>query len=209
VTPRTREAFLRPAIAPTSGSRTRSAPARHRSGSPAVGLVRDQPGLVPRRRRGLRRGCVAAAAVPAGDLTTAEPRPGATDCCMRRPAWSARSTQHVSSASPGPAHGRSTLRCLEHRPDLALTVSSGLTRPTPTTQSSGLGNRRLGRDSPPHAVPHHSNGGENDQWLDREVELPITRMIKVRKRSIGAESIRLIHSGGDRRGFPVRTARWA
>jgi hypothetical protein len=58
-------------------------------------------------------------------------------------------------------------------------------------------------------APPLRNGGENDQWLDREVELPLTRMIKVRKRYIGPDSIRLIHSGGDRRGFLVRTARWA
>jgi hypothetical protein len=49
--------------------------------------------------------------------------------------------------------GRSTLRCLEHRLDPAPTVSTSLNPTDPTTQSSGLWNRRLGRDSPPHAVP--------------------------------------------------------
>src|SRR5437868_4922795 len=105
--------------------------------------------------------------------------------------------------------GRSTLDALWHHPDPAPTVSTSLNPTDPTTQSPGLWNRASGATARRTPCPTTQNGGENDQWLHREVELPITRMIKVWKRSIGPESIRLIHSGGDRRGFLVRTARWA
>src|SRR4051812_32483288 len=103
--------------------------------------------------------------------------------------------------------GRSTLGCL------SIALTHRLDRPEPDRPDDPelwpVEWAPRARQPAALRAPTTQNGGENDQWLDREVELPITRMIKVRKRSIAPESIRLIHSGGDRRGFLVRTARWA